>query len=435
MGPPCVGKTAFKSLLSNWPGPKVHHSTSLATRPVRAVERVAERSEGKIWDRVTGRDAICALEQQSDDVNDPTLENAATSTNVSSLSTSYITGYSSKEIKVVPSPIQFQQNMFSTDPDSYSNEMVNVLAEREISEDLHKATWAYFLDAGGQPQFTDVLRALNRGNTINTICANLKENPSDNPQFLFSINGELLNQPSELQMTSMQLIKHFMRSVAASKSMAIVDGNQKLLLQPRFMITGTYYGKTRLSQFFKFLHKKNAQILDSLSEFCDHFIFCNESPQKVIFPVDNLFRLKISSSIHQFIDLLVGIEVKVRKIIVGGRKIGRKKVLAVAHYNKTKGFKKKIDLYQKNVQLLSALHEFHENFILVENSCTFTHETFLSLICDQMSSSYFILVILPYCQLIDRDKSVFEKSCDPVMIVSKSNTVPQVSLLIIIINY
>ena len=34
---------------------------------------------------------------------------------------------------------------------------------------------------------------------------------------------------------------------------------------------------------------------------------------------------------------------------------------------------------------------------------------------DQMSSSYFIPVVLPYCQLIDRDKPVFEKFCDPVM--------------------
>ena len=98
MGPPCVGKTAFKSLLFNWPAPKVHHSTALGTRPVRAIERVAERNEDKIWDRVTGHDqlkmlsdAIRALELQSVDVNDSTLENTAASTNFSSQSTSDIT--------------------------------------------------------------------------------------------------------------------------------------------------------------------------------------------------------------------------------------------------------------------------------------------------------------------------------------------------------
>ena len=134
-------------------------------------------------------------------------------------------------------------------------------------------------------------------------------------------------------------------------------------------------------------------------------------------------------------DLLVGGGVKVRDKIVGGSKIGRKKLVIVAHYDKTKVFKKKIDLHLKNVQLVSTLHEFHENFVLVEKSCAFKYGTFLSLICDQMSSSYFIPVVLLYCQLIDRDKPVFDKPYDPVIIVFKSNTVPQVSLSIIIINY
>ena len=130
----------------------------------------------------------------------------------------------------------------------------------------------------------------------------------------------------------------------------------------------------------------------------------------------------------QCYDLFDGGGVKVREKTVDSRK-----VVVVGCYNKTKGFKKKIDLHLKNVQLLSTFHEFHENFILVEKSCAFKYGTFLSLICDQMSSSYFILVVLPYCQLIDRDKSVFEKSCDSVINLFKSNTVPQVSLPIIII--
>ena len=52
MGPPCVGKTAFKSLLFNWSAPRFHNSTALATRPVQALERVAGCNEGKIWEGV-----------------------------------------------------------------------------------------------------------------------------------------------------------------------------------------------------------------------------------------------------------------------------------------------------------------------------------------------------------------------------------------------
>ena len=71
LGPPCVGKTSFKSLLFNWPAPKFHHSTALATRPIRAIERVAEHDEGKIWEKVNGvdllkmlSDAVRALEEE-----------------------------------------------------------------------------------------------------------------------------------------------------------------------------------------------------------------------------------------------------------------------------------------------------------------------------------------------------------------------------------
>ena len=229
------------------------------------------------------------------------MSSAKTSTN-STMTYAMLNTASFSSQSTDSSMTQSQQSMLLTDPENYSNEMVNVLAEREISEDLHKANWINILDSGGQPQFADVSRAFIRGNTINIICTNLTENLSDKPQFFYSLNGKLLNQPSELQMTNIQLIEHFVRSVAASKSMAVVDGNQKLRLRPLFMIIGTYYDKTRFWPFYESLRDKNAQILASLSEFRDCLIFYNESSEEVIFPVDNLCwfnREKISSSIRE----------------------------------------------------------------------------------------------------------------------------------------
>lgn len=52
MGPPCVCKTAFKALLFNWPSPKHHHSTSIASHPIRAIQQVTDTSEGRGWDIV-----------------------------------------------------------------------------------------------------------------------------------------------------------------------------------------------------------------------------------------------------------------------------------------------------------------------------------------------------------------------------------------------
>ena len=85
MGPPCVGKATFKSLLFNWSAPRFHSSTALATRPIRALERVAGRNEGKIWERVTSldllrmlSDAIHALEQDSQkETNDLILKDGS----------------------------------------------------------------------------------------------------------------------------------------------------------------------------------------------------------------------------------------------------------------------------------------------------------------------------------------------------------------------
>ena len=93
----------------------------------------------------------------------------------------------------------------------YYKEMMEIHEERTASEGLHETTWINILESGGQPQFADVSRAFIRGNTLNIICTKLTESLSDNPEFSYSRNGKLLNLPSELQMTNLQLIEHFVR--------------------------------------------------------------------------------------------------------------------------------------------------------------------------------------------------------------------------------
>ena len=354
MGPPCVGKTSFKSLLFKWPAPKVHDSTALATRPVRAIERVAEGDEGKIWLKVTGldllkmlSDAIIAIENESEGNDtqiseissdsilsvDPMLhldENILLESpeqNFALEECNLSTNESPVQAKMVSSqdhqPVQSQldilhhtsnspKNDKSTIPEStplsrqpdtdhYSTEMVELLTKRKKSEDLHKATWINVLDSGGQPQFADVSRAFVRGNTMNIICTKLTEDLSDKPQFSYSLNGKLLSQPSQLQMTNLQLIEHFVRSIVASKNAVVMKGNKRL---PLFMIVGTYYDKMKGSKQKKLqlLHEKNEQLLSTLHEFRDHFIFYKNNPTELIFPVDNLCwwnRKKISLFFRQ----------------------------------------------------------------------------------------------------------------------------------------
>ena len=336
MGPPCVGKTSFKSLLFKWPRPKVHDSTALATRPIRAIERVAERNEGKIWVKITGldllqmlSDAILAIEEEesgenysnvSEKVMSPVEQNVAfdeyndvmfpalpLQENEESVeATSDIPQHTSIHTEsdtVTPIPKKPSLSKYKPTVDENSTKMVELLTKHNTSKNRHKATWINILDSGGQPQFADVSRAFIRGNTMNIICTKLTENLSDKPKFCYSLNGKLLSQPSELQMTNLQLIEHFVRSIVASKNAFKAKGNKRL---PLFIIIGTFYDKFKGSKekAIESLRAKNELLLSTLYEFRDHFIFSSNDPDELIFPVDNMCwwnRKKISSSFRQLI--------------------------------------------------------------------------------------------------------------------------------------
>ena len=337
MGPPCVGKTAFKSLLFNWSPPKSHHSTAIAARPIRAIERVAERNEGKIWEMITGSellkmlsDAMRALDDpanvenypskneeypKNDDTSKTSLEyvdhSAAIATSkINTVETTQPEGLSSSSAS--PTAIDntteevTSKSKLIPNVDAYSQDILSFLASRKKSEQLHKATWIHLLDSGGQPQFADISRAFLRGNVVNIIVTKLTEGLSDKPCFFYSLNGKILNQPTELQMTNLQLIEHFVRSLAASKNTIVGEGKKAITSKPRFVIVGTYLDQTK-SMFKKqvvkeSLDEKNAQLLSTLADFRDYLIFYNDTSNELIFPVDNLCRFnrkKISSAIRQ----------------------------------------------------------------------------------------------------------------------------------------
>ena len=375
MGPPCVGKTALKSLLFNWPAPKGHNSTALATRPIRATERVVGRNEEKIWERITSHDlykmlsdAIHALETKSDDEGSLPLKKTvdksmpSKSTKTSSVSTSKsleeenvvdvsaaVSGNSINDVlpdfvseNDIPKsevdvssessstaieevdcpnaslnfshhdgsasvtsdeePLSASQEEIYFEPnvsdDAHSKEIIDLLAKRKKTEQLHKATWIYVIDSGGQPQFADISRAFLHGNTVYLICTKLTERLSDKPKFVYSINEKVLNQPKELQMTNLQLIEYFVRSVVASKSISLGS-------KPLFAIIGTYFDelngwKNWLFNTLESLATKNEQLLSVLSEFRDHLIFYNDT--ELIIPVNNLCRRnreEVSSLLRQ----------------------------------------------------------------------------------------------------------------------------------------
>ena len=60
-GPPAVGKTSLKHLLFDWEPPRRHHSTAIANRPIRAVERVATLDGAKSWEMVDTKELMQML--------------------------------------------------------------------------------------------------------------------------------------------------------------------------------------------------------------------------------------------------------------------------------------------------------------------------------------------------------------------------------------
>ena len=323
MGPPGVGKTSFLHLLFNWPAPKYHNSTAIASRPIRAIERVVGEKHGSIWERMEGVELLRkVMEALPNFLDSEKVDNESTPSTPSSVDerrnvpTSFIEAQHTNQQHIAsdePMTHKIASGATNLDPKSiidsnapyFSDQILDVLAKRNTSKGLHASTWIHVLDSGGQPQFADVSRAFLRGNCLNVIVTKLNESMSDKPKFLYSVNGQVVHQPSLLQMTNLELIEYFVRSIASAKH-TVAKGLDKVDFKPLFCIIGTNYdrtyGITTLFKELEPLHEKNSQLLSALKEFRDHFIFYNESENELIFPVDNMcwwYREQISKDIRK----------------------------------------------------------------------------------------------------------------------------------------
>ena len=309
MGPPGVGKTSFLHLLFNWPAPKYHNSTAIASRPIRAIERVVGEKHGGIWERMEGVELLRkVMEALPNFLDSEEVDNESTPNTPScvderrNVPTSFIEAQHSDQQDIAsdePMTHKIASGATNLDPKSiidsnapyFSDQILDVLAKRNTSKGLHASTWIHVLDSGGQPQFADVSRAFLRGNCLNVIATKLNESLSDKPKFLYSVDGQVVHQPSLLQMTNLQLIEYFVRSIASAKH-TVAKVFDKVDFKPLFCIIGTNYdrtyGITTLFKELEPLHEKNSQLLSVLKEFRDHFIFYNESEDELIFPVDNM---------------------------------------------------------------------------------------------------------------------------------------------------
>ena len=358
MGPPAAGKTSFLRLLFNLTPLKYHNSTAIASRPIRAVDRMVGPREGSVWEKTEGADLLKkvmeALLQTEGIIEDKTKESeteegpALESDNVEIVDTTRLLNtlvedeqqqetdqqhttpeLCSLEVNASNEDVSFEAPTVDPtkyDASYYSDQIVGILAKQNISKEIYKSTWIHVLDSGGQPQFADVSRAFLRGNCLNVIVTKLNERLSDIPKFLYSIDGKplhLSSSGSSLQMTNLQLIEYFVRSIVSSKHTVIKKDGDKVQMKPFFCIVGTNHDNTKgISSLFKSLEpleEKNAQLLVALKEFNDHLIFYDEENDSLIFPVNNMCskdREEISRDIRQrmtsYKDVSVEVEIPIK---------------------------------------------------------------------------------------------------------------------------
>ena len=368
VGAPAVGKSSFLRFLFNQPALMKHTSTGIATRPTQAINRLAAQEGTNIWEIVTDK-MLCRMIAQAVHIlrnasNNPTAiegsssvvtsnhqvdgafigENVVLEENTSSAGTVFVSDQmairkDSATMNAVPSsdvhsisiphqtqpstlPSEALESEITLDPYFIPDQIMSYAIADTVSDDLIRSTWIHVTDSGGQPQFSDISRAFVRGNSVNVIAFKLTERLNAKPKFVYSINGKALSQPSDLQMSNLELILHFVRSIVSSKY-RLRSGFSSIEFKPYIVVLGTYYDHAWMWQWLPFveiesLQEKNSILIEALKEFKDHLIFFNEAAKELIFPVDNtcfINRKKISSDIRSHImqrDLGFRVDIPIR---------------------------------------------------------------------------------------------------------------------------
>ena len=313
MGPPGVGKTAFKSLLFNWDPVLQHHSTGIASRPVQAVERMIGQEGGTIWEKVSTERLLNMLAAAMNLLTTKTPITSENSDHKISSHSSLVEDSSSSIQVTTKVPVQKSFEV-QPDPSFYSEKIIKEIEKGEVSGELYQSTWIYLLDSGGQPHFGDVSRAFIRSNTVYYIAIKLTEKLSDRPPFLYSLEGKPLSiSNTDLCMTNLQLIQHFVRSIVSSES-------SKTGSKPLIFIVGTNFDKYNYEKSkMESIEAKNKQLVAELEQFCEYLVFDNEPEGELIHPVNNICegeeRKELSAKLRKSVMICMkSMEIQVPKV-------------------------------------------------------------------------------------------------------------------------
>ena len=197
-----------------------------------------------------------------------------------------------------PSPLTSLSTPMPKSQHSLSSydQFLELLSKVEKSDELYNAHMMYGLDSGGQAAFIDIAPALLRYNSLNMIVLRLDEKLDDKANFFFSVRGRRVGKGEKRQMSTMQLMKGFIRCKSQLRP-PLLQGVENVQHQgkPNFIVVGSCYDKYEMlrqsNQLEESLDKKNDRLRRELGRYEDVRIDYIED-KDVIFPINTTSRNK-----------------------------------------------------------------------------------------------------------------------------------------------
>ena len=301
-GSPGTGKSSFLNLLYNEDPPDCHNSTPvIAAKEPRIISAIV--GDDSMWNKVDHeslkeiitqgvKHSVRPLKPEvvekpgssvnkpinqplEESVDHPTDQQEETSDSDDSESSTTAGHDQTVDQNSLPEPTIIQ-------------EIIDLLACVEKSEELYRSHWIYGVDTGGQAAFIDIAPTLLRYHSVNILTHKLTEKLEDKAKFFYSVEGKLIGEPVEKQITNLQLLKSSFRSVLSVDFPELPNICIKHVQEPFYIVLGTFLDK--MLESYESLQKKNEILSSALNKYRQITIMHRRAGNEIIFPVNTIGR-------------------------------------------------------------------------------------------------------------------------------------------------
>ena len=319
-GAPGTGKSSFLKLLYNdepSDNDNVHNSTNLvAPRPAHVVTAITEDDHNLLWMKVEPdkvKEIIAGNIKNNMEIS-PELESQQ-SPEIGSQQSLEIGSQQSIKQPVTTESHQSVQDIDTNKSEQttttedvtksdVSQEIIDLLPHVQNSKELYKAHWIYGVDTGGQAAFLDIAPILLRYHSLNILTHKLDEHFHEKAKFFFSIKGIKLAEPTNKQITNLELLQASFRSLTSYNCPKFTqvlehsiengsENDEENVKKPHCIVLGTFYDKLLEPSFSgELLVDKNSILIKVLEELKLHVqvIRYRATGNQIIFPVNAVAR-------------------------------------------------------------------------------------------------------------------------------------------------